>query len=143
MKRSLLPFLATILLNTAALTFFTYSAFAQAVITAAQLNGTVRDASGSVIVNANVSMRDLDTNRTYTATSNESGYYVVPNLPPGPYELNVNYTGFEPRVQSGIQLTVGQTATLDVILAVQGRRRLWRSRCRCRRLSQPAPRSAT
>ena len=122
MKRFLLPILATILLNTAALTFFTESAFAQAVITAAQLNGTVRDASGSVIVSANVSMRDLDTNRTYTATSNESGYYVVPNLPPGPYELNVSYTGFEPRVQPGIQLTVGQTATLDVILAVQGRR---------------------
>ena len=37
MKRSLLPILATILLNTAALTFFADSAFAQAVITAAQL----------------------------------------------------------------------------------------------------------
>ena len=122
MKRLLLAILATILLNTAALTFFANSAFAQAVITVAQLNGTVRDASGSVIVSANVSMRDLDTNRTYTSTSNESGYYIVPNLPPGPYELNVTYTGFEPRVQSGIQLTVGQTATLDVTLAVQGRR---------------------
>src|SRR5437773_10366619 len=82
------------------------SAFAQAVIAVAQLNGTVRDATGSVVVNASVSMRNLDTNRTYTSTSNASGYYIVPNLPPGPYELHVTYTGFEPHVQSVIPLRV-------------------------------------
>ena len=98
------------------------SAFAQAVIAVAQLNGTVRDTSGSVVANASVSLRNLDTNRTYTSTSDASGYYIVPNLPPGPYELNVTYPGFEPVVQSGIQLRVGQTATLDLTLAVEGRR---------------------
>src|SRR5262249_27114599 len=98
------------------------SAFAQAVIAVAQLNGTVRDASGSVVANASVSLRSLDTNRTYTSMSDATGYYIVPNLPPGPYELNVTYSGFEPYVQPGIQLRVGQTATLDVALAVQGRR---------------------
>src|SRR5439155_19364808 len=100
----------------------TNSSFAQAVIAVAQLNGTVRYTSGSVVANASVSLRNLDTNRTYHSTSNASGYYIVPNLPPGPYELNVTYTGFEPHVQSGIPLRVGQTATLDVTLAVQGRR---------------------
>src|SRR6058998_3968760 len=113
MKRVLLAIL---------LMFFANSAFAQAVIAVAQLNGTVRDATGSVVVNASVSMRNLDTNRTYTSTSNVSGYYIVPNLPPGSYELNATYAGFEPYVQSGIPLRVGQTATLDVTLAVQGRR---------------------
>src|SRR5262245_17280318 len=53
--------------------------------------------------------------------SDASGYYIVPNLPPGSYELNVTYTGFAPYSQSSIQLRVGQTATLDVALAVQGR----------------------
>src|SRR5262245_42629391 len=104
------------------LTLFANSVFAQAVITVAQLNGTVRDSSGSVVANATVSLRNVDTNRTYTSTSDASGYYIVPNLPPGPYELNVTYASFEPYVQSGIQLRVGQTATLDVTLAVQGRR---------------------
>src|SRR5262249_31752324 len=104
------------------LIFFSNSAFAQAVIAVAQLNGTVRDTTGSVVANASVSLRNLDTNRTYTSTSDASGYYIVPNLPPGPYELTVMYTGFEPFVQSGIQLRVGQTATIDIGLAVQGRR---------------------
>ena len=104
------------------LAVFPKSLSAQAVIAAAQLNGTVRDASGAVIANAPVTLRSIDTNRTYMAMTDSSGYYIVPNLPPGPYELNVTYTGFEKFVQSGVRLTVGQTATLDVTLAVQGRR---------------------
>src|SRR5437762_2391896 len=121
MKRVLLVVLIIVCLTTGVL-MFANSTFAQAVIAVAQLNGTVRDTSGSVVANASVSLRNLDTNRTYTSTSDASGYYIVPNLPPGPYELNVTYTGFEPYIQSGIQLRVGQTATLDVTLAVQGRR---------------------
>ena len=122
MKRFLLAFLSLVLVGAATLTIPATSAFAQAVIAVAQLNGTVRDATGSVVANASVSMRNLDTNRTYSATSDTSGYYILPNLPPGPYELSVTYTGFERYVQSGFQLTVGQSATRDVTLAVQGRR---------------------
>jgi hypothetical protein len=98
----------------------TSSGFAQAVITAAQLNGTVRDATGSVVANAAVVLRNLDTNRSYMSTADASGYYIVPNLPPGPYELNVTFTGFAPYTQNNIQLRVGQSATIDVALAVQG-----------------------
>jgi hypothetical protein len=121
MKHVLIAGLTIVLWTAGVLMLFANSAFAQAVIAVAQLNGTVRDTSGSVVANANVSLRNLDTNRTYMSTSDASGYYIVPNLPPGPYELNVTYTGFEPYVQSSIQLRVGQTATLDVTLAVQGR----------------------
>src|SRR5438552_4934984 len=121
MKRVLLVVLIIVCLTTGVL-MFANSTFAQAVIAVAQLNGTVRDTSGSVVANARVSLRNLDTNRTYTSTSDASGYYIVPNLPPGPYELNVTYPGFEAVVQSGIQLRVGQTATLDLTLAVEGRR---------------------
>ena len=120
MKRVLLIALTIVLPCAAFLTLCADAAFAQAVITVAQLNGTVRDTTGSVVANAAVSLRSLDTNRTYTSTSDSSGYYIVSNLPPGPYELNVSYSGFAPYVQSGIQLRVGQTATLDVTLTVQG-----------------------
>jgi hypothetical protein len=97
-------------------------ASAQAVLTVGQLNGTVRDTTGSVVANASVSLRNVDNNRTYMSTSDASGYYILPNLPPGSYELNITYTGFEPYTQSSIQVRVGQTATLDVTLSVQGRR---------------------
>src|ERR1044072_8131418 len=111
MKR-ILSLILTIVLLTAGALSSAGSAFAQAVIAVAQLNGTVRDSTGAVVPNASISLRNLDTNRAYTATSDSSGYYIVPNLLPGTYELKVSSTGFEPRVQSGVQLTVGQTATL-------------------------------
>ncbi len=121
MKR-ILPALLTIVLWTADGPTHVNTAFAQAVITGAQLNGTVRDVTGSVVPNAGVILRNLDTNRPYSSTADASGYYIVPNVPPGTYELKVISTGFEPHVQSGVQLTVGQTATLNVALSVQGRR---------------------
>ena len=93
-------------------------AFGQATISFAQLNGTVQDANGRVVVGAAVTLRDLSTNRAYNAASNTSGYYVAPNLPPGQYELTIQYSGFAKYVQTGITLTVGQTATVDVTLKV-------------------------
>ena len=64
-SRVLLAVLTVVLLTTGVLTSEN-SAFAQAVITVAQLNGTVRDSTGSVVANANVRLRSVDTNRTYT-----------------------------------------------------------------------------
>ena len=94
-------------------------AAAQATISYAQLSGTVLDPSGKVIIVAAVSLRNTGTNRTYTAATNNTGVYVIPNLPPGPYELQVTFTGFGTYLRS-IELSVGQTATVNATLAVAG-----------------------
>jgi hypothetical protein len=93
-------------------------AFGQATLSFAQLSGTVEDTTGRIVVGASVSTRNLDTNQSYAVTTNSSGYYVVPNLPPGRYELIVQAVGFAKSVQTAFSLTVGQTATLDVTLKV-------------------------
>ena len=84
----------------------------------AQLNGTVRDASGGSVAKATITLKELSTNRTYTAVSNDNGLYVIPNLPPGRYELTTEATGFARSTQTGIVLTVGQVATIDVSVSV-------------------------
>jgi hypothetical protein len=91
-------------------------AFSQ--ITVAQLNGSVHDESGGIVKNATVTLRDTATNAIYRTTSNDSGLYVIPNLPPDTYELTVSYTGFATTIDRGIVLTVGQTATVDINLRV-------------------------
>ncbi|HMD06979.1 MAG TPA: TonB-dependent receptor [Candidatus Acidoferrum sp.] len=93
-------------------------AFSQGGASAAQLNGTVRDASGGSVAKASLSLRDIGTNRTYTAVSNENGLYVIPSLPPGSYELTTEATGFAKSTQTGIVLSVGQVATIDVSMSV-------------------------
>ncbi|MGA8274581.1 MAG: TonB-dependent receptor [Candidatus Sulfotelmatobacter sp.] len=92
--------------------------FGQATVTFAQLNGTVQDTNGRVVVGAAVTLRDLSTNQVYNATTNTSGYYLAPNLPPAQYELTVQYAGFAKYIQTGIALTVGQSATQNITLKV-------------------------
>ena len=86
----------------------------------AQLNGTVRDPSGSVIVKATVSLRNVDTNHVYTATSSSTGAYILTSVPPGNYELTAIASGFAKQSQTGIVLRVGQVATIDLSLKVAG-----------------------
>jgi len=95
------------------------SARAQVGITAAQLSGVIQDKSGGAVAKATITLTDVATNRTYTATSDVSGYYVLPNLLPGTYELKVAYPGFSTYLQKGIVLSVGQTATVNVTLEIK------------------------
>jgi len=90
-------------------------------VTVALLNGTVVDESGGALARAAVTLREVDTNSVYTATTNDAGFYAVPNLPPGRYELKVAFKGFATYDQTGIVLTVAQTATINVTLKVQAK----------------------
>ena len=84
----------------------------------AQLNGTVHDASEGAVPKASITLRDPDTNRSYSTVSNDNGYYVLPNLSPGRYELTAVATGFAKYTQTGIVLSVAQVATVDIGLKV-------------------------
>ncbi len=94
------------------------AAWAQVGTSFAQLNGTVTAPNGSVIPNATLNLREAETNRIYNATSSGFGFYVFPNVPPGIYELSVDSSGFAKYTRTGIVLTVGQTATIDIGLKV-------------------------
>ena len=84
----------------------------------AQLNGTVLDAGGRVVVGAQVVVREPETNQSFQATTNATGFFVVPNLPPGKYELTITAGGFAKYQQTGIILTVGQVFTVSPVLKV-------------------------
>jgi hypothetical protein len=94
------------------------SVFAQGGIGNAQLNGTVTDPSGGAVAGASITLTNTATNTTYTATSNDRGYYALANLPPGNYELKASFTGFANYTQTGIVLTVGQVATINIGMQV-------------------------
>jgi len=102
-----------------AMLFTSSLSFAQATATSAQLNGSVKDPSGSVIVKATITLRSVDTNQTYNSTSNQAGYYILSNVPPGNYELTATSTGFGKYTQP-VSLRVAQVATIDISLHVAG-----------------------
>jgi hypothetical protein len=98
--------------------FGVHSSYGQAGTSFAQLNGTVVDPSGGSVGKASIVLREVDTNHVYNATASDNGYYVIPNLLPGQYELKASATGFAAYTQTGIVLRVGQMATIDVTLKV-------------------------
>jgi hypothetical protein len=90
------------------------AAFAQT----AQINGTVRDASGLAIPGANVKATQTATGVVRTTTSGGDGGYVLPNLPVGPYLVEVTKEGFSKYAQTGIVLEVNAAPTVDVSMKV-------------------------
>jgi len=84
----------------------------------ARLSGTVHDQSGGSVDKATATLRDVDTNHSSSTVTNGEGYYIFTNVPPGKYELTVEFAGFAKYTAAGIDLLVGQAATLDVALKV-------------------------
>lgn len=108
--RTALFAVATIVLSTPALP--------QASLSTAQLNGTVLDTGARAVAKAQVGLRSVDTNQSYTSTTSEDGSFVMPSLPPGRYDLTIAASGFAKYQQTGISLSVGQAATVKVTLKV-------------------------
>jgi hypothetical protein len=97
------------------LAFLTCAVLAQT--NTARLTGTITDTAGAVVAGATISVTDVGTQRTVNATSDETGNYVVPALPPAQYRVEVKQTGFKTFKQE-ITLQTQQVATLNVTLQV-------------------------
>src|ERR1043166_7192723 len=98
----------------------TATVFAQAEIGGATLNGTVTDATGAAVPGAKVTVTNHDTGFSRTTTTNQAGQYTLPTLPVGSYDLTAENQGFKVSKRTGIALTVGAVATVDVVLEVGG-----------------------
>jgi hypothetical protein len=84
------------------------------------IRGSVLDQQGAITPGATVTVRNVDTNFSRSATSDESGQFFFSNLPTGNYELTVELGGFQKYVRSGITLAVNQDAVIDVLLQAGG-----------------------
>lgn len=84
----------------------------------AAINGTIKDATGAVIPDATVVLEKTGTGVKRTVTTNAAGDYVLLDIPPGDYTLQVSKGGFATVMQSKFTLYVNQTATFDFTLAV-------------------------
>ena len=84
----------------------------------AQISGSILDSTGAVLPGAQITATKTDTGSVRTTVSNETGSYILPNLPLGPYKLEVTQPGFRPYAQSGIQLQVNSSPVINVTLEI-------------------------
>ena len=96
------------------------AATAQARLTGADVQGTVKDESGAVLPGVTVSATNLETGLVRTSVTAGEGRYVIPALPPGPYKISAELQGFATATRQGVVLVLGQLATADFGLKVAG-----------------------
>jgi carboxypeptidase family protein/TonB-dependent receptor-like protein len=82
------------------------------------ISGIVLDPSGGVIVGAEILIVNDATNVQYSGRTNSEGIYVVPNLPPGPYRLQVSKIGFKTLIKPDIVLNVQDAVAINFSLPV-------------------------
>jgi hypothetical protein len=70
------------------------------------------------VTGVRIAAMNVDTRIERSTASNDLGYYTVPLLPPGNYEIFVRHDGFRPITRSGITLVVDQAARVDFIMEV-------------------------
>ena len=80
--------------------------------------GFVRDASGAIVPNAMVIVKNEATGTEQRTTTNASGYYVVTNVAPGFYSVSVEAAGFKNSEVTHNKLDPNATATVDASMVV-------------------------
>lgn len=84
----------------------------------ATISGTVTDETGAVLPGVEVSFTNLDRGTTRTTVSDDEGRYAAPELQLGNYQIEAALSGFQTAVRSGISLTVGRHAVVELVLII-------------------------
>src|SRR5690349_8330053 len=103
----------------AALVFFALlcpsGALAQAT---GQITGLITDATGAVVPDAAIEVVNEATGQVRSVTSRDDGFYLVPLVNPGMYQIKATKTGFSTLTRNAIEVAVGGTTRVDITLQV-------------------------
>jgi len=91
---------------------------AAAQIATGTVSGVVHDSTGAVLAGVTVTMKNVATGATRTATSDAEGRYQIPGIEPGEYELRAAFAGFKTVVKSPLAVTVGGGTDVGIEMTV-------------------------
>ncbi|MDT5294518.1 MAG: hypothetical protein QOJ76_1398, partial [Acidobacteriota bacterium] len=84
------------------------------------IGGTVKDPQGAVVANASVTVKNEETNKEATATTDSEGRFRVVQLQPGNYTVTIAASGFSGFTQQKVVVEVGRVTPIDADLSVGG-----------------------
>ncbi|MGA2099020.1 MAG: carboxypeptidase-like regulatory domain-containing protein [Candidatus Acidiferrum sp.] len=99
------------------LAFVPSALFSQSASTG-QVVGTVLDPSGAAVAGALVTLTDLSTNATRSASTNDVGRFILVDVPAGNFSVSINKTGFRVSKITDQAVSVGTTLTLNITLEI-------------------------
>jgi hypothetical protein len=92
-------------------------AFGQSTVTGA-IGGLVTNPNSEVVPNADVTVRNTETNKEDTANTDDQGRFKVSNLQPGIYAVTINGSGFSPYNQDKVVVEVGRETSIKAALSI-------------------------
>jgi Carboxypeptidase regulatory-like domain/TonB dependent receptor len=82
------------------------------------ISGILTDPTGSAISGANITVTNTAMGTQSSTLTTSAGVYTIPELPAGQYSVTVKVAGFRELIRNGITVSVGETASVDLQLAV-------------------------
>ncbi|MBA3243306.1 MAG: TonB-dependent receptor, partial [Acidobacteria bacterium] len=82
------------------------------------LSGVVTDPTGAIVSGVAITAANASTGEQRTVSSQDNGAYVIPQLPPGIYQIEATKSGFKRATSSSIRINVAETTTLDLSLDI-------------------------
>jgi len=82
------------------------------------LSGTLKDQSGSIVPNANLTLTNSALKAEFKAASDPQGFYSFPALAVGQYDLTIEASGFQPQRKTGIRIDADSSVRVDAVLSV-------------------------
>jgi len=95
-----------------------FSGWTRAQTTSGLITGTITDSSGAVMPGAQVQLTNQATGVQRNAVTDSSGYYSVPELQPGVYDVSVSRDGFATQKLSNVHLEVNQSEALNFRMSI-------------------------
>jgi outer membrane receptor protein involved in Fe transport len=86
--------------------------------TSGAIGGVVLNPNKEVVPNASVSVRNTETNKEDSATTDDQGRFRVAGLQPGTYSVTINGTGFSPYTAEKVTVEIGRETTLTADLTI-------------------------
>ncbi len=80
--------------------------------------GTVTDQSNAVVPKATVTVKNTSTGLSRQTATDEAGYYAIPNLPEGSYDVSISATGFKPVTQKSVNVLINNVTRANISLEV-------------------------
>jgi hypothetical protein len=84
----------------------------------AKMHGIVADPTGAIIPGATLVATRLESDTSTTATSSDTGRYVLPNLPDGAYAIRITAPGFQTYNRTGIALQVSNDVEVNAPMTI-------------------------
>jgi hypothetical protein len=84
----------------------------------AGIRGLVPEPAGTAVPGATIVVRNTATNEERTTTTDATGFYALPSLVPGTYNITITHPGFKKEVVANRIAEVSQSAQVDVQLLI-------------------------